>query len=223
MKSFSPFLAADMQGRLTFGARAIRRSFAAELAMYPQAAAERLGDAPTLIGEFGIAFDMNGKKAYRTGDFGAQIQALHRSYRAMEDNLLSCTLWNYTADNTNRRGDQWNDEDLSLFSRDQQTDPKDIHSGGRALRAAIRPYPKKTAGAPIRMAFDWRSRVFDFEFRHDPRVEAPTEIFVPSFQYPSGCVIKVSDGTYELNGEAQILTYRHSAAQDLHRIVLRPR
>jgi hypothetical protein len=223
MKSFTPFLAADMQGRLTFGARAIRRSFAAELATYRQVAAERLGNAPTLIGEFGIAFDMNGKKAYRTGDFSAQIKALHRSYRAMEDNLLSCTLWNYTADNTNRRGDQWNDEDLSLFSRDQQTDPKDIHSGGRALRGAIRPYPKKTAGEPTRMAFDWRSRVFDFEFRHDLRVEAPTEIFVPSFQYPSGCAVRLSDGTYELNKEAQILTYRHSAAQDHHRIVLRPR
>jgi hypothetical protein len=222
MKSFNAFLAADMQGRLTFGARAIRRSFAEQLAVYPQAAAERLGNAPTLIGEFGIAFDMNGKRAYRTGDFGPQIRALHRSYRAMEDNLLSCTLWNYTADNTNRRGDQWNEEDLSLFSRDQQTDPNDIHSGGRALRGAIRPYPKKTAGVPIRMAFDWRSRVFDFEFRHDPRVEAPTEVFVPSFQYPGGCVIEVSDGTYELNGEAQILTYRHGAARGLHRIVLRP-
>jgi len=223
MKSFTPFLAADMDGRLTFGPGRIRQAFAAGLARFKQPAAERLGNVPTLIGEFGIAFDMKGKKAYRTGDFSAQIRALHRSYTAIEDNLLSCTLWNYTADNTNRRGDQWNDEDLSIFSRDQQTDPQDIHSGGRALRATVRPYPKKTAGQPIRMAFDWRSRLFDFEFCHDPQVEAPTEIFVPSFQYPDGCNIKVSDGTYELNKEAQILTYRHTAAQDLHRIVVRPR
>jgi hypothetical protein len=52
-----------------------------------------LGGVPTLIGEFGIAFDMNDKKAYRTGDFSAQIKAMDRSFRAMEDNLLSCTLW----------------------------------------------------------------------------------------------------------------------------------
>ena len=37
---------------------------------------------------------------------------------ALEENFASFTLWNYTADNTNTHGDQWNDEDLSLFSRD---------------------------------------------------------------------------------------------------------
>lgn len=39
---------------------------------------------------------------------------------ALDKNLLSFTLWNYAANNTNARGDGWNDEDLSLFSRDQQ-------------------------------------------------------------------------------------------------------
>ena len=57
----------------------------------------------------------------------------------MEANLVSCTLWNYTADNSNGRGDQWNGEDLSLFSRDQQKDAADINSGGRALAAGTRP------------------------------------------------------------------------------------
>jgi len=29
--------------------------------------------------------------------------------------LLSFTLWNYTPQNSNARGDDWNDEDLSLW------------------------------------------------------------------------------------------------------------
>ena len=100
--------------------------------------------------------------------------------------MLNYTLWNYTADNTNARGDLWNDEDLSIFSRDQRTDPGDINSGGRALEAVVRPYASKTAGEPLKMSFDIRRRRFDFEFRHDPAVDAPTEIFVPNFQYPHG-------------------------------------
>ena len=43
---------------------------------------------------------------------------LDRSVNAVEENLLSYTLWNYTADNTNAHGDQWNGEDLSTFSTD---------------------------------------------------------------------------------------------------------
>ena len=219
LKRFHSFLGADMDtGRVVLGSRRIRRSFAEQLARHKKAAAEKLSGAPTLIGEFGIAFDMNDKKAYRTGDFSAQIKAMDRSFRAMEDNLLSCTLWNYTADNSNRRGDQWNDEDLSIFSRDQQVDPDDIHSGGRALHAVLRPYARKTAGEPLRMSFDIKRKVFDFEFRHDPSVAAPTEIFVPNYQYPHGYAVEVSDGRYEVDRARQTLIYRHDGEQVVHRI-----
>ena len=58
------------------------------------------------------------------------------------------------ADNDNRWGDQWNDEDLSIFSRNQQADPEDVNSGGRALEAVVRPYARAVAGEPLRMTFD---------------------------------------------------------------------
>jgi len=77
--------------------------------------------------------------------------------RALEANLLSYALWNYTSDNTNQHGDLWNDEDLSIFSPDQRTDPANINSGGRALRAVIRPYAVSTAGIPVSLKFDYRS------------------------------------------------------------------
>jgi hypothetical protein len=180
-----------------------------------------MGGVPTLNGEVGIPFDMKDKRAYRTGDFSLEVRALDASMQALEANLLSFTLWNYTADNTNARGDQWNDEDLSIFSRDQQTDPADINSGGRALEAAVRPYARKVAGEPLRMAFDIERRTFDFEFRHDPAVNAPTEIFVPGYQYPDGYAVEVSDGTYEVDRGSQTLLYRHGTGRAVHHVHVR--
>eukprot|EP00906_Rhabdomonas_costata_P013825 RCo019818 len=84
-------------------------------------------NVPPLVGEVGIAFDMGNKKAYKTGDFSMQLQALDCTMRALESNMVSFTLWNYTSDNSNKYGDNWNGEDLSLFSRDQARGEPSIH------------------------------------------------------------------------------------------------
>lgn len=224
-KDFKPFLAFDThKGKTMWGAKRIRRSFAEQIAAHKRGAQGLAGGgAPTLIGEFGIAYDMHHKKAYRTGDFSSQVNAWDRSFKAMEDNLVSCTLWNYTADNSNQRGDQWNDEDLSIFSRDQQSDPGDINSGGRALEAVVRPYASKIAGEPLRMAFDVKSKRFEFEFRHDPQTSAPTEIFAPRYQYPKGFEVDLSDGACEYQADEQILVYRHTGQRQTHYIKLVPK
>ena len=126
---------------------------------------------PTLVGEVGLPFDLADKKAFETGDFSLQCSAYDSIMQALDRTLSSYTLWNYTPDNTNARGDQWNDEDLSLFSRDQQhcssedddqQDPdaaRDLNSGGRALGAVVRPYAHRVAGVPLEMRFDaWATR-----------------------------------------------------------------
>jgi len=136
---------------------------------------------------------------------------------------MNGTLWNYTADNSNEWGDLWNEEDLSIFSRDQQKDPSDINSGGRALEAVVRPYAAKTAGEPLHMSFSASSRIFEFEFRHDPRVDAPTEFYLPKFQYPHGCVVEVTDGDFEIHSDEQLLVYRHTDRQEVHRLRIRPK
>lgn len=224
IKSFIPALAVDFRtGKVIIGSMRIRRSFADQVASFKQTSEASFGGVPTLIGEFGIPFDLKGRRAYRTGDFQDQIRAMDRSMRAMEDNLLSYTLWNYTADNTNARGDQWNDEELSIFSRDQQTDPTDIHSGGRALDAVVRPYPRAVAGKPLFMAFDIKKKRFIFEFLHDPEIEAPTEIFVPNYQYPEGYTVEISDGSFETNPLTQTLVYHHNTSRDTHTICLTER
>ena len=36
-----------------------------------------------------------------------------------------------------------------------------------------------------------------------PSITAPTEIFVPNYQYPHGYHVEVSDGTYEIDRAEQ--------------------
>jgi hypothetical protein len=222
-KHFNPDMTFDLTtGQVVTGMDAIRQAFVNQLAATKRVASEHMGGIPTLLGEFGIPFDLDDRAAYKTGDFSTHVQALDAYYNAMDANLLNCTIWNYTADNTNARGDLWNDEDLSIFSRDQQTDPQNIHSGGRGLAAIARPYARKVAGEPLRMHFDLPTRTFELEFRHDPAVTAPTEIFVPDYQYPKGYVVELSDGAYQIDRQALTLTVHHTPKRETHTVRIRP-
>lgn len=223
-KTYRSWMAVDSHTmKVVFGAGRTRRCFIEQIARIIRQSDKQMNHAPTLIGEVGIPFDMQSKRAYRTGDFSMQTRALDATMTALEKNFASFTWWNYTADNTNARGDQWNDEDLSLFSRDQMTGSGTIHDGGRALEAALRPYPQKVAGEPVNMAFDIRKKTFEFSFRHRTEIAAPTEIFVPSYQYPDGYQVRISDGVYQPGNEDQILIYQHSSEQEMHTIQIAPK
>ena len=203
--------------KMIFGARRVGQYFSDQIAALVRQSVEQM-NAPTLIGEVGIPFDMQNKKAFRNGDFSMQIRALDATMTALERNFVSFTLWNYTADNSNARGDHWNDEDFSLFSRDQA-----VNDGGRALKAAVRPYARKIAGEPLSMSFDIRTSKFEFTFRHADGVDAPTEIFIPEIQYPQGFSVEVSDGTFELDTTDQTLFYTHTNSQQNHTIRVSPK
>jgi Glycoside hydrolase family 5 C-terminal domain/Cellulase (glycosyl hydrolase family 5) len=219
LKHYYRFITIDLTAmKLVIGPHAIRRVFAKQLMLLCQQAHTRLGNVPMLLGETGIPFDLDSARAYTTGNYRAQIAAADRIMRAIEDTLLNCTWWNYTPDNNNQHGDQWNGEDLSIFSRSQQDNPDDIHSGGRALTAIVRPYPKVIAGKPLQIRFSHRSGNFSFTFQHDPQVSAPTEIFVPNYQYPRDYRVEVSDGTFEKLPERQTLVYYHSNQNTRHTI-----
>jgi hypothetical protein len=222
MKQFNPEFTVDpATQQFITGKDAVKQSFIDQLARIKQKSADEMGGIPTLIGEFGIPFDLDNKSAYQSGDFSTHTYALDLYYDAMDANLLNCTIWNYTADNTNARGDMWNDEDLSIFSRDQR-DSDDIHSGGRGLDAIVRPYARKIAGEPIRMSFDLPSKVFELEYRHDPNVTALTEIFVPDYQYPNGYIVELSDGTYHMDTNAMNLCVQHTQDRATHTVRIRP-
>ena len=223
-KTYTSWMGVDAQTmKIVWGARNVRKSFIEQIARIIHQSDEDMDHAPTLIGEVGIPFDMQDKNAYRTGDFSMQVRALDATMTALERNFVSFTLWNYTADNSNARGDQWNDEDLSLFSRDQMTGSGSIHDGGRALGAAVRPYPRKIAGQPLTMSFDIKKALFEFSFRHADEIQAPTEIFIPDIQYPNGFTVQVSDGTFELDTAHQTLIYQHTREQKIHTVRVSPR
>jgi Glycoside hydrolase family 5 C-terminal domain/Cellulase (glycosyl hydrolase family 5) len=219
MKHYTHWLVADTHTyRVVFGPQAAQRSIAAQLRHFQKLAREYLGNAPVLIGETGIPFDLDEGKAYRTGNFQAQSAAANRVFRGIEDSLSHCTWWNYTADNDHQGGDQWNGEDLSIFSRDQQHNLEKSNSGGRALDAIVRPYPRAVAGALLSLRFDPHRGTFSFTFRHDPQVTAATEIFIPNLQYPHGYQVKVSDGSFEQYPDRHLGIYRHTTIQTEHTI-----
>ncbi len=224
LKTFSDWIGFDTHKmRPILGRFRVRRSFAEQLLKHKEYAAQFLGSAPTLIGEIGIAFDLNGGRAFHTGDFKQQIRAMDRTLHAADDALINYTIWNYTPNNENQHGDQWNGEDLSIFSLSQQNDPSDIHSGGRALEAIVRPYPRATSGQPLQISYDMNRRIFAYEFRHDPTVQAATEIFIPNYAYPNGYNVWVTDGDCEAHFEQQVLLYYHSLKRETHRIKSQPK
>src|SRR6185436_2921552 len=139
-------------GRTLNGAGEIEESYTKQLGRIKSASTTVPGGAPTLLGEFGIPYDLDGGAAYAAwaraergpGPWEKHVIALDLMYNALDTLLASSTHWNYTASNKNDAaiGDTWNQEDLSIFSRDQQSEPKDINSGGRALAGFVRPYAR---------------------------------------------------------------------------------
>ena len=167
--------------------------------------------APTLIGECGIPFDLDGAKAYDAwakGERGEEpwsshIMALEFLYNALDALQLSSTLWNYTASNSNDLaiGDGWNQEDLSVFSRDQQDDPDDINSGGRALKGFVRPYLQTCEGTPLETRFTLATG--EFVARYQPTATGKATLFVPVLQYPDGYNLSVKGGAATYRVETQ--------------------
>jgi hypothetical protein len=215
-KAYNPEFTLDITTlQPVFGREDVRRSFAEQLGRLK---AERPA-VPYLLGEFGVPFDLDGKRSFRDGDFATQTEALDAYFGALDHNLIGGTIWNYTADNDNTHGDQWNGEDLSIYSPEQRKDQRNLDgahpldAGGRALDAVVRPCAIAVSGEPLRMRFDLATRVFELAFRHDPAVRAPTEIFVPHRHYPAGVEVEISSGTFALDEENQILSWEVTGAQ----------
>ncbi len=210
-RAFYPWL--DQAGR-----EAAKRGFMEQLAALKASAAQRMPGVPMLISEFGMPINLEGGKAYRTGDYGVQEEAFNSYFAALEANLLSAAIWNYTADNTHANGDQWNTEDYSIFSRDDKR-----NGGGRAVHAIVRPYPARTTGEPLRLRFDPVDKTFEYEYRPDPGIAAPTEIFVPALQYPQGYEVAIDGGVVAEDRVQQQLRVTAKTGANLVRLRIVPK
>ncbi|KAH8978023.1 putative cellulase like glycosyl hydrolase [Lactarius hatsudake] len=105
---------------LKIGEGAIRRSLQSQLGILKEDA-PILGSFPTMIGEIGIPYDMDDRRAYgwtdggrHKGDYSRQQRALDASLNAADGpNGLSYTIWTYCPDNVHPWGDLlWSSDDL---------------------------------------------------------------------------------------------------------------
>jgi hypothetical protein len=189
----------------------VQKMFINQLKLIKESSGEIQNGIPTLIGEFGLPYNLNNKEAYKMHDsdsinaWNLHVKALNMYYNALDANLLHSTQWNYTADNTNQWGDQWNLEDLSIFSRDQQKDPTDINSGGRAIEGFCRPHFIRSSGTPLKMDFNKKEGTFRYKFEAMSDIKAPTVIYVPKIQYPNGFKIEISQGHIIPNEDEQLV------------------
>jgi hypothetical protein len=190
------------------GLENVRAQFVEDIARLVRVSQEAMGGVPTWVGEFGLAYDMNARQAYQDGDFSLHELALSLYYDAMDANLVHSTLWNYTPDNSNAWGDSWNNEDLSIFSPDQQSDPQNIHSGGRAVRGFCRPYVRRCAGQVLSQHFDSLTGRLTLKIMANAALAVPTEVYLPEVWYPHGYWLEVSSGKTRFSaGSQQILLW----------------
>ena len=120
------------------GESAIRKCIQEQLGVLKDDA-KILGPYPTIIGEIGTPFDMDGKRAYgwtdggkHKGDYSRQERALDASLNACDGgNVLNWTAWTYCPDHTHNWGDGWNMEDLSFWSPDDLQEQTEKFSGER--------------------------------------------------------------------------------------------
>ncbi len=180
-------------------------------------------NVPLLLGETGIPYNLDEGQAYLSGDYSDQINAWRDILQGVEDARLSTAFWNYTADNDNLHGDQWNGEDLSIYSSDQRSDPDDINSGGRALEGFIRPYVIATAGKLVNMNYQDSNRTLRVTIEHDPTISHLTELYVPSLQYPNGWIARASHGHIAANDSIQHLLWEHDPVKGRQTLTLASR
>lgn len=180
--------------------------FVTELSSRKAMAEDLPGGAPTLIGEFGIPFDLDDGEAYdrwQNGEHGGAVWRKHDAalalmYSAMDKLHLHSTQWNYTASNRNdlRIGDGWNQEDLSIYS-DDQLDADDAYSAGaRGILGFCRPFAQAVQGRLETVEFRTAGE-FELAYMADPAIGAPTRLFIPSIQFPDGFDVAI-DGAAEM-------------------------
>lgn len=220
LKRFIEWFGVDgFHRKIVFGRKKVDQLYLDSIGAIKSMSIEKMKNTPTVIGETGIPMDMEKRYAYRTGDYSKHEKALNKIFLALEKHFVHVTLWNYTTDNTHKFGDNWNEEDLSIYSKDT---PGNIDAdGGRAVKAFSRPYPIWTKGEPIQLTFDMEKSLFKYSFSNKTN-DAGCAIFIPSIHYPRGVNVEINAGTYEYIKEQNLLLFKGVKEISLYGITIRP-
>lgn len=203
---------------LRFGDSQICRSFADQFEFLKKEGREHLGSrAPLLMSEIGIPYDMDKKEAFFSGYWDNQIRAMNANCLGLESAKLNYTLWCYTVTNSNALGDGFSGEDLSIFSRDNESvelqgEPE---NGVRAVQAVSRPSPIAVAGDLIESHFDLRRAKYTLTVV--PRSSVPTMVFVPKYHFPHLRPLfnaNVTEGSLSVKDETT-LVWDHGGSTDI--------
>ncbi|PPQ71478.1 hypothetical protein CVT25_013388 [Psilocybe cyanescens] len=164
-----------------WGQKGARENFALQIRNIVENGYGSLGETPVLIGECGIPMDMNKKEAFETDDFVWQTRMMDAMITALEKSLVGFTLWNYNPENDDERGDDWNGENFSWFSKKRalppsllyyEQDAPSLDNGGRILPAVVRPYAAKTAGIPLSFEYEMNTGTFTYEWTNPAVIAA---------------------------------------------------
>jgi hypothetical protein len=113
---------------IKIGETAIRNCFKDQLSTVRQEGIDFMGEHPCVYTEIGIPYDMDNKKAYETGDYSSQSAAIDANHYAVEGSKAAgFTWWVYTASSNHYWGDNWNGEDLSIYSSEDKQLPSSAY------------------------------------------------------------------------------------------------
>ncbi|KAM0787111.1 hypothetical protein ACM66B_006366 [Microbotryomycetes sp. NB124-2] len=158
---------------LYFGPWGLTKNYKKQIRNIVQAAYRNIGEVPVVLGETGVPFDLNDKKAFETGDYVWQERMMDSICSALEQNLVSYNLWHYNPLNEHEYGDAWNAEDFSIFSQSEVTqtaldsvvnESDKLNVGGRALDGFDRPHACKVAGIPLSTSYSRSRKKFKLRY-----------------------------------------------------------
>ncbi|RUA09532.1 MAG: hypothetical protein DSY82_05785, partial [Flavobacteriia bacterium] len=136
---------------------------------------------PVFINKWGASqnhFIKKQKAPLLVGEFGVN-QTRSDSPKFMDDVLTmfdkTTSGWAYWAYMKNDSWSPFNDDNSNIEAR----------------HLVVRPYPKCVAGHPVSYGFDNKTKEFWLDFKVDPKIDAPTEIYIPKHHYPKGWDLKI--------------------------------
>lgn len=165
---------------IRLGETSIRNCLRDQLKAIMQEGLDNIGLTPCVFTEIGIPYDMDNKRAYNDGDFISQIRAMDANHFALEGAQAGYSLWVYTPTNNHQWGDNWNGEDLSIFSLDDR-DPNS--QAEERVSGEVDP-------ENLKLAMSKKSMSTDLTEPDEIQATRAAEAFVrPSTVYTNGLII----------------------------------
>ena len=107
---------------------------------------------------------------------------------SMDNGTLVTTECEYVLDSSDQYFTSWSYwNSKTFYTEDGET------TNYQVIKIFSRVYPQSTAGTPSMLYYNTKTLTFIYEYKHDPKIKEPTEIYVPDFLYLNGFLVSVSN------------------------------